>query len=56
VFSLHPDKVSLSSGLGRAAMNLAAGAETYTALGRADFQPADHEAEVAAAVSAAQSS
>ena len=54
VFSLHPDQVTRSARLGMAAENLAASAMTYTALSSADFQPADHEAEVVAAVSAAQ--
>jgi len=55
VFSLHPDRVTSSTRLGPAAHSLAASATTYTALSSADFQPADHPAEVAAAVSAAQS-
>jgi hypothetical protein len=54
VFSLQPDQVSRSTRMGIAAENLAPDAGTYTALGSADFQPADHQAEVAAAVSAAQ--
>jgi hypothetical protein len=54
VFSLHPDQVTRSATLGRAALTLAANASTYTALSSADFQPADHEAEAAAAVTAAQ--
>ena len=54
VFSLHPDQVTRSASLGRAAANMAASATTYTALSSADFQPSDHEAEAAAAVSAAQ--
>jgi hypothetical protein len=55
VFSLHPDQVSNNARFGLAAGSLASDASAFTALSSADFQPADHEAEVAAAVSAAQS-
>jgi hypothetical protein len=52
VFSLHHDEVTSQPQLGTAAASMAASATAYTALGSADFQPADHEAEVAAVLSA----
>jgi hypothetical protein len=54
VFTLHPDSVSGHEALGLAAASLATDVGTYTALHTADFQPSDHEAEAAAAVSAAK--
>ena len=47
--------MSSRAGFGLAAVNLAANASAYTALNSADYQPADHEAEVAVAIAAAQS-
>ncbi|MER9227044.1 hypothetical protein NKI39_15660 [Mesorhizobium sp. M0664] len=53
VFSLHTDQVSSRLQFGPAAASMAATATAFTALNSADFQPADHEAEVAAVLSAA---
>jgi hypothetical protein len=53
VFSLHTDQISSRPQFGLAAASMAATATAYTALSSADFQPADHEAEVAAVLSAA---
>ncbi len=58
IFSLRQDDVSGHATVGPAAASLTADTTppAYTALHAADFQPLDHEAEVALAVSAAKSS
>jgi len=55
VFILHPDEGAVTGHpvVGAAAAALAPEG-TYTCLGPADFQPADHQPEVAAAVTAAE--
>jgi hypothetical protein len=53
VFSLRPDQLSGHVAPGIAAASFAPGA-SFTCLDAADFQPADHQPEVAAAIAAAK--